>query len=297
MLRAFCHDSGKDWDLAVPFVMFAVQEVPSELLGFSPNELVFGHRILGLLVVVREGWSDSGGNKAELLLDFVIRISSRLHKTLELARDNLTVAQTKMKAYYDRKAKIRIFESGKEMLALLPLQRKPLAAKFSGPYVVKKVGDLDYLIAILDRCKGVQLCHINMLKLYYNSAEPNFGSGAVTIAGGEERESDGVVVTASVVNGGGEQENSRVVLKESAEHGGEVKFGEEKVPLVLALGLDAALWPVEAQPEEPVFGDAISVGIWEEKSHFALRERLHDLTQERNVEALVWRLEKGRPGC
>ena len=38
-------------------------------------------------------------------------------------------------------------------------------AKFSGLYVVKKqVGDLDYLIATPDRRKGVQLCHVNMMK-------------------------------------------------------------------------------------------------------------------------------------
>ena len=238
---------------------------------------MFGHRVRGPLDVVREGWSDFGGDKAEPLLNFVSCTRYRLQKPLELARDNLTLAKAKMKAYYDKKAKIRTFEPGKEVLALLLLQEKPLAAKFSGPYVVKKkkkMEDCDYLIATPDRRKGVQLCHVNMLKLYYRSAEPSFGSGTVTIAGGEERESDGAVVTASVVSGGGEQENSRVFQKESAEHGGEVKFGEEEeVPLVLALGVDAALLPVEAQPKEPVFGDAVPVGLWE-NSHSALRERL-----------------------
>ena len=227
MLRAFCHDSGKDWDLVVPFVMFAVREVPSESLGFSPNELVFGQCVHGPFDVVREGWSDSGGDKAEPLLDFVIRTRYRLHKALELARDSLTVAQAKMKAYYDRKAKVRTFEPGEEVLALLPPQGKPLVAKFRCPYVVKKVGDLDYLIAIPDMRNGVQLCHVNMLKPYYRSAEPNFGSEAVTIADGEERESDGAVIKTSVVSGGGVQENSRVVQKESVENGGEIKSGEE----------------------------------------------------------------------
>ena len=101
-MRAFCHDSGKDWDLAVPFVMFAVREVPSESLGFSHNELVFGHRVRGPLDVVREGWSESNGDKAELLLGFVTCTRYRLHKALELTRGNLTVAQAEMKAYYDR---------------------------------------------------------------------------------------------------------------------------------------------------------------------------------------------------
>ena len=113
--------------------------MPSESLGFSPNELVFGHRVLGLLDVVREGWSDSGGNKAELLLDFVIRTRSRLHKALELARDNLTVAQTKMKAYYDRKAKVRTFESGVSFVAS---SRKAPSGEVQWPLWVQEGGRL-----------------------------------------------------------------------------------------------------------------------------------------------------------
>ena len=46
------------------------------------------------------------------------------------------------------------------------------------------------------------------------------------------------MVKDSVVSGGGEHENSRVVQKESAEHSGEVKSGEEEeMSLVLALGV------------------------------------------------------------
>ena len=168
--------------------MFAVREVPSESLGLSPNELMFGHCVRGPLDVLRESWSDSGGDKAEPLLNVLTRTYYRWHKALELARNNLTVVQAEMKAYYDRKAKVRAFEPRQKVLALLPLQGKPLAAKFSGHYVVKKkVGDLDYLIATPERRKGVQLCHVNMLKSYYRSAEPSVCSGAVTIAGGEER--------------------------------------------------------------------------------------------------------------
>ena len=80
--------------------------MPSELPGSSPNMLVFGHRLHGLLDVVREGWRNSSGSKAEPLLDFVTRTRFRLHKALELARDKLVVARAKMKAYYDRKIKV-----------------------------------------------------------------------------------------------------------------------------------------------------------------------------------------------
>ncbi|WP_435362536.1 hypothetical protein, partial [Klebsiella pneumoniae] len=73
-----------------------------------------------------------------------------------------------MKSLYDRKAKVRELKIGDEVLALLPVQGRPLAARYSGPYrVAKRIGDIDYVISTPDRRKATQLCHINMLKPYH----------------------------------------------------------------------------------------------------------------------------------
>ena len=47
---------------------------------------------------------------------------------------------------------------------------------------------------------------------------------------------------------------------------------EEEAPLVLALGVDAALVPVEAQPEEPVLGEQ-PLRVAEQSQHLIRRER------------------------
>ena len=87
---------------------------------------------------------------------------------LEVAQYHLGAAQKKIKGYYDQKAKYRSFAPGEEVLVLLPLQGQPLSARYCGPYVIeKKVGNLDYLVATLDRRKRAQLCYVNMLKLYF----------------------------------------------------------------------------------------------------------------------------------
>ncbi len=79
---------------------------------------------------------------------------------------DLGQAQKYMKMYYDQRAKYRCFAPGDEML--LPIQRQPLAAPYSNPYVVKRhVGELDYLVATLDWRKQARLCHYDMLKPYY----------------------------------------------------------------------------------------------------------------------------------
>ena len=57
MLRKYCYETGNDWDKGVPFLLFATREVPTESLGFSPNELIFGHEVRGPLMLMKEMWS------------------------------------------------------------------------------------------------------------------------------------------------------------------------------------------------------------------------------------------------
>ena len=47
-----------------------------------------------------------------------------------------------------------------------------MRAKFSGPYTIeRKVNDLNYVVATPDRRKSKRLCHVNMLKRYFERQE------------------------------------------------------------------------------------------------------------------------------
>ena len=54
MLKKYCHETGRDWDEGVPFVLFAIRDAKQESLGFSQAELVFGHNVRGPLKVLKE---------------------------------------------------------------------------------------------------------------------------------------------------------------------------------------------------------------------------------------------------
>ena len=85
-----------------------------------------------------------------------------------MAKRNLQESQSKMKVWYDRKAKSRCFEPGDRVLVLFPVAGNLLQPKCSGPYkVVKKISDTNYLVKTPGRCKETQVCHINMLKAYH----------------------------------------------------------------------------------------------------------------------------------
>ena len=77
----------------------------------------------------------------------------------------MKTVQGKMKTWYDKKAQQHTFKVGEKVLALLPLSRQPLQARFCGPYIVtKKVGDVNYVIHTPD-------CHVNMLKKYFEGED------------------------------------------------------------------------------------------------------------------------------
>ena len=74
-----------------------------------------------------------------------------------------------MKISYDLTTKEREFNPGDKVLVLLPIIGNPLQARYHGPHVIeKRISNLNYIIQTSDRSKQRQLCHINMLKPYFD---------------------------------------------------------------------------------------------------------------------------------
>lgn len=131
LLRSYCVQMDRDWEEGL---MLAARDETQESTGFSPNDLVFGHTVRGPLNVLSDQWKDAEPPKN--LTDYVNGFRHRLFTAGELAKKNLTLAQTKMKKLYDRRAERRVFSVGDQVLALLPIVTSPFQAKYSGPYEV-----------------------------------------------------------------------------------------------------------------------------------------------------------------
>ena len=131
------------------------------------------HRVtIGPLLLLKGKWLDEDPEKISVL-KYVATFKDRLFRAGQMAKRNLQESQSKMKVWYDRKAKSRCFEPGDRVLVLFPVVGNPLQAKYSGPYkVVKKISDTNYLVKTPDRRKETQVCHINMLKAYHEKPKP-----------------------------------------------------------------------------------------------------------------------------
>ena len=130
------------------------------------------HVTIRPLLLLKEKWLDEDPEKISVL-KYVATFKDRLFRAGQIAKRNLQESQSKMKVWYDRKAKSRCFEPGDRVLVLFPVVGNPLQAKYSGPYkVVKKISDTNYLVKSPDRRKETQVCHINMLKAYHEKPKP-----------------------------------------------------------------------------------------------------------------------------
>src|SRR4029434_1289107 len=49
MLRKAVGQDGRNWDQLIPYLLFAVREVPQSSTGFSPFDLLYCHKPRGLL--------------------------------------------------------------------------------------------------------------------------------------------------------------------------------------------------------------------------------------------------------
>lgn len=174
LLRSYCTELGCDWEEGLPWLLLAAREVVQESTGFSPNDLVFGHKVRGPMAVLRDSWEIAA--PPQNLLDYVNGFRHRLVLAVESAKEKLVKSQHKMKTLYDRRAEPKQFHAGDQVLVLQPIVTSPFEAKFSGPYtVVRQVSDLNYIIATPNSRKTTRLCHVNLLKPFY--ARQTVGKG------------------------------------------------------------------------------------------------------------------------
>lgn len=79
-----------------------------------------------------------------------------------------------MKGRYNRDMVERSFCVGDKVLVFLPLSRLCLKAQFHGPYeIVKRTSNLNFVVKTPDCSKLRQMCHVNIIKPYYEQGKTN----------------------------------------------------------------------------------------------------------------------------
>lgn len=72
-----------------------------------------------------------------------------------------------------QKSGVSKFSSGRPSVGIVPSCKSPFQARSAGPFsVLKCLPGQNYLLKTPQHCKGVQVCHVNLLKPYLSPASP-----------------------------------------------------------------------------------------------------------------------------
>jgi hypothetical protein len=67
MLKKYCINSPKVWELFLPYLLFAYREVPQASTRFSPFELLYGRGVRGPLSILRDVWTDENPEDTDIV--------------------------------------------------------------------------------------------------------------------------------------------------------------------------------------------------------------------------------------
>lgn len=165
MLKAYTDSGQKDWDLWLPYVLFAYRTSAHESTKESPFYLMFARDshapvdvTLGVTSVLEKTPTKP----------YAREMVQRMKEAHELAKESLMEAQKKQKKYYDEKHQDKGFEVGQKVL----LQQfhvgvgksKKLVRPYKGPYTITNKNGLNYDIVSCSNPKDVQKVHVLRLK-------------------------------------------------------------------------------------------------------------------------------------
>ncbi|KAJ8333951.1 hypothetical protein SKAU_G00412700 [Synaphobranchus kaupii] len=148
MLKKTMEADGRNWDQLLPFVLFAIREVPQASTGFSPFELLYGRRPRGLLDLAKEAWEQQP-SPHRTMVEHVEEVRERMATIWPMVREHMAEAQTAQARVCNRGAQPREFAPGDKVLVLVPTSECKFLAKWNGPYeVIEKVGAVNYRVAV-----------------------------------------------------------------------------------------------------------------------------------------------------
>ena len=166
ILSMYVSEHQKDWDLFIPYALFAYRTSIQASTKETPFYLMYGRDprlpIDASLLKAQETYQDTD--------DYRSVLADRFLQARKLAHDNIELAQQRQKEYYDRKAKEISYNIGERVWLYTPNKRKALSSKLThnwhGPFrILARKSPVNYLLDANDERSSTQVVHVNRLFL------------------------------------------------------------------------------------------------------------------------------------
>ena len=197
-LKGMLKRSGADlkyWDRHLRYLLFAYRDTPHCVTGFSPFDLLFGREVKGPLGLIHCSWVEGEGEVAGTN-EWLVALKQQMATMSKIVSEREKLAKAKMKQYYDKAAKDKVFMAGDLVLVRKPGLRQKLGDSWDGPYeILEKISPLNYKIKPPGGSRRSQILHVNMLKKWSSPVARIHGVAVVHEAEGESESPQGLLLT------------------------------------------------------------------------------------------------------
>ena len=152
------------WEDCLPYAEFSYNNSYQASLGMAPFEVLYGRKCRTPL-----NWSETGERQL-----FGPDIIQEAEEKVRIIRENLKIAQTRQKSYYDSKHRDMVYAPGDlAYLRVTPLRgthrfgiKGKLAPRYIGPFpVLSRRGELAYRLELPEKLSRVHdVFHVSQLK-------------------------------------------------------------------------------------------------------------------------------------
>ena len=193
MLRHYVSLDQQDWDLFLSLAEFSMNNCYKSSIQCTPFQLVYGKNprtpASAQLESVREQTSTATVTAHDM------------HEHLDRAKDCMLAAQSRDKAYADRRTRLQTFEVGQRVLLStkhLHIKKKDLTKKllsrFIGPFkVLKQVGKQASELELPPTMKMHDVFHVSLLKPYHEDGTHQPSPVTIRLDGEQEFEVEQVL--------------------------------------------------------------------------------------------------------
>ena len=90
LLKKVASEKPKDWHRYLGPLMFAVRDTPEDRIEFTPFELLYGHKVLTPMTLLKRIWTGEDEDpEVKTAYQYVIDLRGRVEVTCEMARNEL----------------------------------------------------------------------------------------------------------------------------------------------------------------------------------------------------------------
>ena len=119
MLSKAIDKDGRNWDQLLPYLLFAVREVPQSSTGFPRFDLLYSHKPRGLLDIAKEAWEEQPCPH-RTLIEHVLGMWDWMTAVYPIVKEHMEKAQRDQSATYNQSTQHREFKPGDSALVLVP---------------------------------------------------------------------------------------------------------------------------------------------------------------------------------